>query len=113
MTDTPVLLPCPFCGGAPKVRQAVGETWVVCGSCAASTNSITRASVAFDLWNRRAAAPSVQPDRGVIDRISAAIADADFGGRYDGRHDDGSICEVQTDDLRALLAALTVQKEEG
>ena len=53
--DERMLLPCPFCGGAPTVRQAMGETWVVCGSCSATTNSKSRETVAFDLWNRRAA----------------------------------------------------------
>ena len=62
-----------------------------------------------------AATPSVQPDREVIARISAAIADAESGGRYDDRRDDGSRCEVDTDDLRAILSALqpVAQKEEG
>lgn len=57
--DEKMLLPCPFCGGAPTVRQAMGETWVVCGSCSATTNSKSRETVAFDLWNRRA--PPAQP----------------------------------------------------
>ena len=48
-----------------------------------------------------------QAPAGEVERLVAAIADADMGGRYDDRADDGSICEVQTEDLRAILAALS------
>lgn len=65
--NTSGLAPCPFCGGAPGIRQAMGETWVVCGSCSASTQSKGRESVAFDLWNRRAAPASPLPGGGDMD----------------------------------------------
>ena len=68
--NTSGLAPCPFCGGAPGVRQAMGETWVVCGSCSASTQSKGRETVAFDLWNRRAAPASPLPGGGPYERWS-------------------------------------------
>ncbi len=61
---------------------------------------------------RQAAAPSVQPDREVIARIQQMIVDCEADP-------DGplmlaaSVAKEHADDLRALLAALTVQKEEG
>ncbi len=71
--NTSGLAPCPFCGGAPSVRQAMGETWVVCGSCSASTQSKGRETVAFDLWNRRAAPASPLPGGGDMDWQSVAM----------------------------------------
>lgn len=72
--NTSGLAPCPFCGGAPSIRQAMGETWVVCGSCSASTQSKGRETVAFDLWNRRDAPASPLPGGGWQD-ISTAPKD--------------------------------------
>lgn len=68
-----VLKSCPHCGGAAHVRQAMGETWVVCGSCWASTNCEGRESVAVDLWNRRAA--PVSPDSDLLKEAIGVLKD--------------------------------------
>lgn len=88
--NTSGLAPCPFCGGAPGIRQAMGETWVVCGSCSASTQSKGRESVAFDLWNRRAAPASPLPGGGERYRLGKYIENptAPYPGGLDQFHDD-------------------------
>lgn len=49
-----VSLRCPFCGGKPLLREAVGESWVVCQSCQASTVMRTNKESAISAWNTRA-----------------------------------------------------------
>lgn len=59
-----------------------------------------------------AAAPSVQPDREVVARVQQMIVDCE--AEPDGPLMlSASVSKEHADDLRALLAALTVQKEEG
>ena len=59
-----------------------------------------------------AAAPSVQPDREVIARVQQMIVDCE--AEPDGPLMlSASVSKEHADDLRALLAALTLQKEEG
>ena len=61
-------MPCPFCGGVPKVFQRehpaithVPLAWIVqCVGCTAETCSEHR-QWALDYWNRRATQPATQP----------------------------------------------------
>ena len=92
--NTSGLAPCPFCGGAPSVRQAMGETWVVCGSCAASTQSKGRESVAFDLWNRRVTAASAQ----------ARIAELEARIEYLRRSRDGHAAQAHAEFEKRVMA---------
>lgn len=153
MTDkqvrmVPYLLPCPFCGGKAKVvSTGVAMKAVRCDSCYAEgpyfcsamwrdiNVSINKAAQA---WNRRAAAPSVQPDgwqdistapkdgtlilclyphRHGHDRYSLrywSTGDWPSSGRSEGWCDQHR--QLRRDDpthWAPLLAALTVQKEEG
>ena len=48
------LLPCPFCGGEARIVTAVGESWVLCNKCKATTEAHTSRQFAIDAWNRRA-----------------------------------------------------------
>lgn len=51
------LEPCPFDGEPAVARDAMGEHWIACGSCNASTNSKGKRTLAIDLWNRRPPSP--------------------------------------------------------
>jgi len=109
------LEPCPFCGGAPGIRQAMGETWVVCGSCSASTQSKGRESVAIDLWNRRVTAASAQA---AIDAEKAKVAElerrlmlsvetgTDLLARYEAMTDRADAEKARADRLAKALDAL-------
>lgn len=49
------LLPCPFCGGHAVERAGMGESWICCALCGASTDLIGMDAAAIAAWNRRAA----------------------------------------------------------
>lgn len=58
---TPDLLPCPWCGGAPKIHREplCDDVWVQCYQCEAEgpyANDRSEAGV-VELWNRRASHP--------------------------------------------------------
>jgi Lar family restriction alleviation protein len=58
MTDNPTikLLPCPFCGGAPKMDE-LGDAdsyHVVCEECQMGFHANFKPQDAADRWNRRA-----------------------------------------------------------
>lgn len=48
------VLPCPFCGGRPAQMSVMGEHWVLCPSCRASSGMTSSAESAREAWNRRA-----------------------------------------------------------
>lgn len=50
------LLPCPFCGAAAGVTEAVGEAWASCYGCNASGPMKATRAEAVAAWNRRALA---------------------------------------------------------
>lgn len=54
MTATDELLPCPFCGGEAHIITAVGESWVLCEKCRATTEMHASKQLAIAAWNRRA-----------------------------------------------------------
>ena len=48
------LKPCPFCGSKIlNVTNAMGEWWVDCKGCAASTIMASTEEKAIEAWNRR------------------------------------------------------------
>ncbi len=52
------LKPCPFCGSENiNLRAAMGETWVFCHGCAASTNMKSSEESAVTAWNQRPEKP--------------------------------------------------------
>lgn len=48
------LKPCPFCGGEAHIITAVGESWVRCDKCRATTEAYTDEQLTIAAWNRRA-----------------------------------------------------------
>lgn len=122
MTDTQAvrmvlgLLPCPFCGGKAEIER-FGNTRVStiysCDECGCSLETGEEFNHGR-AWNRRAAAPSVQPDREVIERVQQMVVDCEADP-------DGplmlaaSVAKEHAADLRAILSALqpVAQKEEG
>lgn len=48
------LKPCPFCGGEAHIVTAVGESWVLCDKCRATTEMHASKQLAVAAWNRRA-----------------------------------------------------------
>lgn len=48
------LLPCPFCGGKAKVRNASLGAYVLCTKCLCSTAGETNPAKAITAWNKRA-----------------------------------------------------------
>lgn len=75
MTQTPTdplrLVPCPFCGGEAERFEMADRAGVRCADimCAGSHRLPSHGEDYVAAWNRRAAAPSVQPDLEVIARI--------------------------------------------
>ena len=80
-SETPALLPCPFCGSNPSLVQALPSGWAVsCAGC--GVGSGIRYSLMEDArplvaeqWNRRAdlARPSQAGDERVAERIVIAL----------------------------------------
>jgi Lar family restriction alleviation protein len=48
------LKPCPFCGGTAHLTEGMGEFWVLCRSCGASSMTAINEEQAIILWNPRA-----------------------------------------------------------
>lgn len=49
-----LLSPCPFCGCVePKITNAMGEWWVCCPNCKASSDMSANYDAAVDAWCRR------------------------------------------------------------
>lgn len=47
--------PCPFCGSDRITRmRCMGESWVKCEACGASSSPVSRHEAALPMWNRRA-----------------------------------------------------------
>lgn len=84
------LLPCPFCGGEPKLMQA----WVECKKCRAMTAVSGTQNEAISAWNRRPVAKktkvenlkhlldlvSLNPDLPVLPIVDAdCVASDDYG----------------------------------
>lgn len=69
MSDSPDLLPCPFCGGSASIRSNhdVGNAWVSCDACLAQSGGFQDTTkphhilrdLAAEEWNRRTASPPV------------------------------------------------------
>ena len=53
------LLPCPFCGGEPRMTRANGESWVACYECDASSLMCGTDKRAITAWNRRPSSPEI------------------------------------------------------
>ncbi len=51
---TEALKPCPFCGGEPIVRKAMGEFWLRCEKCRSDGPMLSVEAVAIERWNTRA-----------------------------------------------------------
>jgi Lar family restriction alleviation protein len=54
MSENIELKPCPFCNGMPHIHEAVGEAWVHCQDCGASSEMQDAIADAAEAWNRRA-----------------------------------------------------------
>jgi len=77
MTDTPELLPCPFCGGANAFFPVMQKERVKCERCRAVTDSYAERHQAIAAWNRRTPAPVSGDMREVVARaIATAYNDA-------------------------------------
>ena len=48
------LLPCPFCGGEPKLWQKGGRSWITCRQCGGKSAALNHPDDAKKFWNRRA-----------------------------------------------------------
>lgn len=59
------LLPCPFCGGKPRMGRNDGDYerhqtwWIECEPCCLLMSGTTDKDATIAAWNRRTAAPSV------------------------------------------------------
>jgi len=49
------LLPCPFCGHEGKMVSGMGESWVRCPACDATTKMMSREADSAVWWNKRCA----------------------------------------------------------
>lgn len=52
--EVEALLLCPFCGCEGEIIRAVGETWVKCRGCNATSQGCSRHEAGIAAWNRRA-----------------------------------------------------------
>ena len=48
------LLPCPFCGGEPRLWQNGGQSWITCRQCGGKSAALSHPEDAKNSWNRRA-----------------------------------------------------------
>ena len=76
----PDLLPCPFCGGDPKLLVWLGEHSVECIYCEVAPLPCDTEAEAIAVGNRRAPAPA--PDRVWV------VRSGDYGGRIIGVYAD-------------------------
>jgi Lar family restriction alleviation protein len=47
------LRPCPFCGGCPKATESMGEVWILCKKCGASSGMHNEMWSVVKAWNTR------------------------------------------------------------
>lgn len=125
MTESPKLLPCPFCGGT-DIRQSIATDAIYTGTrlyCAECSSSVVYwggpafLSRATALWNRRA----LDPEREAMARVCEAAAAIEMRGEpaMSGEYHKGSyrLAYMQADRLEALAVALAdlerARKGEG
>lgn len=87
MSTTPTLLPCPFCGGAARVRDYSDRRprfYVECESdedCGASQTQASSEDAAIRAWNRRAAL--TQGDGEAVEPVAYQIRRTDGKGVWE------------------------------
>ena len=113
-SETPALLPCPFCRSNPSLVQALPSGWAVsCAGC--GVGSGIRYSLMEDArplvaeqWNRRAdlARPSQAGDKRVARLVEARrdISRLDVNQRHNGNRNDLLACEAVRIAISALAA---------
>ena len=60
------LKPCPFCGGAPDMLDAMSESWALCTSCHASGPARNRPVAAAKAWNTSATEDALRAQLGEV-----------------------------------------------
>lgn len=105
MTESPKLLPCPFCGETPSDDGWLRHDVDCYMDLGAKRNSDTRA----EAWNRRAPDPERDAMAKVCEAARARMETYDKGEDYTG-----GIKSVEWNNLRAALADLErARKGEG
>lgn len=73
------LLPCPFCGGTNTDPEGwMGEHWVSCGTCDASTRMTSTLKTACKAWNRRTPITPSADTGELRERVAREIRDWPF-----------------------------------
>lgn len=120
MTET--LLPCPFCGGAPKLRthrsgEDAMEAYVECPSCEVRTtyyeDAYAPTADAISSWNRRMRLPQANVD-GRIAELEAELADArlEIEGILARKKTPGAPSRASCEEAAARIAAIDEHASE-
>jgi Lar family restriction alleviation protein len=105
MTNTPTLLPCPFCHG-DKLRVVADHSYYgVCYGCGAEGPHQPDESAAIAAWNRR---PSIRPDGEMVERACKIVHEGVW--KHMGSEQRG---QLRNRMRAALTAALQVQAQGG
>ena len=79
------LMPCPFCGGEPEMRQnGIGDCYVMCSVCEASASdrSAETEHTAAKRWNRRAPSGALQAYMEIMRWAENERRAYDLAGQY-------------------------------
>lgn len=121
MTESPKLLPCPWCGDHPSSMRAdawdgtrkIGCARIWCPTCCSDKASVALTpDLAYEqsaeAWNRRAPDPEREAMAKVCEAAQARMDTYDKGEDYTG-----GIKSVEWNNLRAALADLERARKEA
>lgn len=100
------LLPCPFCGGEPRIATACGEAWIECSSCAISTPIGCDLASETTRWNARSHTLSAGDVAKVREALEVALS---LTGTALAAYKSAEVLRIQ----QALAILDRAQKEGG